>query len=158
MQTRISPDTVYENCPRLAKHLIALGQVSLETKIPDAVIHLVKIRVSQINHCCFCQHMHASEARASGEQQARLDVLPAWQEAPCFSNTERAALSWAEALTTINTQRVNDAIFARALDAFGEHDLIELTTIVLEINSWNRLSVSLQFEPDMSLLNIKKVN
>lgn len=147
MHTRISQPAVYQYCPRLAKHLVALGKVPDSAHIEPAVIHLIKLRVSQINHCGFCQHMHSAEARKDGERQERLDVLPAWREVACFTPKERAALAWAEATTLISQQAVNDEVYQNALAHFGEADLIELTGVILEINSWNRISVSLQFQP-----------
>ncbi|MGP9676659.1 MULTISPECIES: carboxymuconolactone decarboxylase family protein [unclassified Halomonas] len=151
MSQRISRQVVYKLTPRLAKHLVPLGEVAANSAVTPAIIHLVQLRVSQINQCCFCQHMHTQEARDDGEHQVRLDVLPAWREAPCFNKQERAALEWAEALTLISQQSVSDTAYQNALAAFGEQDLLELTTVILAINSWNRLAVSMQFAPDISL-------
>ncbi|TVU88663.1 carboxymuconolactone decarboxylase family protein [Vreelandella titanicae] len=151
MSTRISQQSVYRLCPRLAKHLTALGDVAPDSTVNRSIIHLVNLRVSQINHCCFCQHMHSQEARDDGEHQVRLDVLPAWREAPCFSTQERAALAWAEALTLVSQQTVSDNDYQNALAAFGEQGLIDLTAIIVQINSWNRVSVGFQFAPDISI-------
>ncbi|MBT2788538.1 MULTISPECIES: carboxymuconolactone decarboxylase family protein [unclassified Halomonas] len=151
MSTRMSQQTVYRLCPSLAKHLTALGNITSDSTVNRSIIHLVKLRVSQINHCCFCQHMHSQEARDDGEHQVRLDVLPAWREAPCFSTQERAALAWAEALTLVSQQAVSDNDYQNALDAFGEQGLIDLTAIIVQINSWNRISVGFQFAPDISI-------
>ena len=151
MSTRISQQSVYRLCPRLAKHLTALGNVAPDSTVNRTIIHLVNLRVSQINHCCFCQHMHSQEARDDGEHQVRLDVLPAWREAPCFSTQERAALAWAEALTLVSQQAVSDNDYQNALAAFGEQGLIDLTAIIVQINSWNRVSVGFQFAPDISI-------
>ena len=151
MSTRISQQSVYRLCPRLAKHLTALGDVAPDSTVDRSIIHLVNLRVSQINHCCFCQHMHSQEARDDGEHQVRLDVLPAWREAPCFSTQELAALAWAEALTLVSQQAVSDNDYQNALAAFGEQGLIDLTAIIVQINSWNRVSVGFQFAPDISI-------
>ncbi|MGM0824969.1 MAG: carboxymuconolactone decarboxylase family protein [Pseudomonadota bacterium] len=151
MSTRMSQQSVYRLCPRLAKHLTALGDVAPDSTVNRSIIHLVNLRVSQINHCCFCQHMHSQEARDDGEHQARLDVLPAWREAPCFSTQERAALAWAEALTLVSQQAVSDNDYQNALAAFGEQGLIDLTALIVQINSWNRVSVGFQFAPDISI-------
>jgi len=151
MSTRMSQQSVYRLCPRLAKHLTALGNVASDSTVNRSIIHLVNLRVSQINHCCFCQHMHSQEARDDGEHQVRLDVLPAWREAPCFSTKERAALAWAEALTLVSQQAVSDNDYQNALAAFGEQGLIDLTAIIVQINSWNRVSVGFQFAPDISI-------
>ena len=151
MSTRMSQQSVYRLCPRLAKHLTALGDAAPDSTVNRSIIHLVNLRVSQINHCCFCQHMHSQEARDDGEHQVRLDVLPAWREAPCFSTQERAALAWAEALTLVSQQAVSDSEYQNALNAFGEQGLIDLTAIIVQINSWNRVSVGFQFAPDISI-------
>ncbi|MCA8864503.1 MULTISPECIES: carboxymuconolactone decarboxylase family protein [unclassified Halomonas] len=151
MSTRMSQQSVYRLCPRLAKHLTALGDVAPDSTVNRSIIHLVNLRVSQINHCCFCQHMHSQEARDDGEHQVRLDVLPAWREAPCFSTQERAALAWAEALTHVSQQAVSDSDYQNALDAFGEQGLIDLTAIIVQINSWNRISVGFQFSPNITI-------
>ena len=151
MSTRMSQQSVYCLCPRLAKHLTALGDAAPDSTVNRSIIHLVNLRVSQINHCCFCQHMHSQEARDDGEHQVRLDVLPAWREAPCFSTKERAALAWAEALTLVSQQAVSDNDYQNALAAFGEQGLIDLTAIIVQINSWNRVSVGFQFAPDINI-------
>lgn len=148
MTARIAPDELFARCPRITPHLLGLGKVN-DDVVSASIKHLVKLRVSQINHCGFCQVMHAAEARADGELQTRLDVLPAWKEAPCFSAEERAALIWAEAITCIATQPdVSDA-FTQASGQFGNQALIELTTVILEINSWNRIAVSFNFTPEV---------
>ncbi|MCD6006146.1 carboxymuconolactone decarboxylase family protein [Vreelandella alkaliphila] len=152
MSTRLSQQSVYRLVPRLAKNLIALGNVAEDSTLNRTIVHLVNLRVSQINHCCFCQHMHSQEARDDGEHQVRLDVLPAWREASCFSTQERAALAWAEALTLISQQpSISDDTYQNALTAFGEQGLIDLTAIIVQINSWNRISVGFQFAPDIRI-------
>ncbi len=152
MSTRLSQQSVYRLVPRLAKNLIALGNVAEDSTLNRTIVHLVNLRVSQINHCCFCQHMHSQEARDDGEHQVRLDVLPAWREASCFSTQERAALAWAEALTLISQQpSISDDTYQNALTAFGEQGLVDLTAIIVQINSWNRISVGFQFVPDIRI-------
>ncbi|WP_447928758.1 carboxymuconolactone decarboxylase family protein [Vreelandella sp. EE27] len=150
MKTRLSQQAVYTLNPRIPKHLAALANTSSDSAVTPMIVHLVELRVSQLNQCCFCQHKHAEQARESGEHQGRLDVLPGWREAPCFNVQERAALAWAEALTLVNRQRVDDATYQQALDAFGERDLMELTAVILAMNSWNRVAISMQFVPDMT--------
>ena len=88
MKQRITPETVYKDCPRLVKHLTALGETPKMASLPVLLQHLIKLRVSQINSCGYCQHMHSDEARNDGEQQARLDVLTAWRDVSCFSEEE----------------------------------------------------------------------
>jgi AhpD family alkylhydroperoxidase len=149
MAERISQQTFYKLGARLTNNLVALGEIDPASGIEKGIVHLVKLRVSQINHCCYCQHMHSQEARDDGERQVRLDVLPAWEEAPCFTERERAALAWAEAITLINEALIDDELYQQVLHAFDEKGVIELTSVILAINSWNRISVSLQFVPDI---------
>ncbi|WP_417441509.1 carboxymuconolactone decarboxylase family protein [Idiomarina sp.] len=149
MQHRISQSSLYKQCPRLVTHLTALGDVPESVNLSPQLLHLVRLRASQLNHCGFCQKMHADEARADDELQSRLDVLPAWKELSCFTAKERAALAWTEALTLVNHVEITDAVFQSALDAFGESGLIELTTVIVQINSWNRIAVSFRFQPDI---------
>ncbi|CCQ10046.1 Mll1641 protein [Pseudoalteromonas luteoviolacea B = ATCC 29581] len=148
MKPRITQDTLFELCPRIATHLVALGEIPSSVSISQSLRHLVKLRVSQLNHCGYCQHMHAHEARKDGEQQSRLDVLAAWQEVGCFDEKERAALAWAETLTLIANQPISEKSFNTALAYFGEKELIELTTCILEINSWNRIAVGFRLQPE----------
>ncbi|MFD1217515.1 carboxymuconolactone decarboxylase family protein [Microbulbifer celer] len=149
MTDRLSPSELYQLCPRIAEALTLLGDKTHQSKaIESSLAHLVRLRVSQINHCCYCQRMHAEEARRDGEQQARLDVLPAWREASCFSKRERNALTWSEYLTRISDGGVPDAIYAASIAEFDAAGLLELTAIILEINSWNRISASFGFQPN----------
>ncbi|MCC2616230.1 carboxymuconolactone decarboxylase family protein [Aestuariibacter halophilus] len=150
MQARLSQSSLYQQCPRVLEHLSGLGEVPAEVALPSSLLHLVKLRASQLNQCGFCQHMHANEARQDGEQQGRLDVLPAWREVDVFSPEERAALAWTEALTRISDQTISDHLYQQAHNAFGDSGLIELTSVILQINSWNRISVAFRFQPDIA--------
>lgn len=149
MTERLSAADLYRLCPQIPDALSRLASTDRQTEtIERSLGHLVRLRISQINHCCYCQRMHAEEARADGEQQARLDVLTAWREAACFSNRERSALMWAEALTRASDGGVPDDLYNAAMAEFDATGLLCLTAIVLEINSWNRVSLSLGFQPD----------
>ncbi|WP_339868208.1 carboxymuconolactone decarboxylase family protein [Pseudohongiella nitratireducens] len=149
MQPRISSSSLYRQCPRLITHLTALGDVPEQAAISPQLLHLVRLRASQLNGCGFCQHMHADEARQDGEAQERLDVLAAWREISGFSEQERAALAWTEALTLISQKPVDEAVFQAAKAALGEAGLIELSAIIVQINSWNRIAVGFGFQPGM---------
>lgn len=149
MQSIITPNSLYKNYPLLVTNLTALGEVPESTALPKKLQDLVKLRVSQLNGCGYCQHLHSEEAREDGETQARLDVLPAWRELSCFSSDERAALAWAEALTLLANSRIDNADFMAAKNAFGEKVVIDLTSIILQINSWNRISVGFLFQPEL---------
>lgn len=150
MTTRLAQKTVYRLRPQVVKQLTALGELDVNSPITPVISHLVRLRVSQINGCCFCINMHAHEARQDGVTQVRLDVLCTWQEAPCFSEQERAALGWAEALTNVATTGVNDQAYQQALAQFGEAGLMDLTAVVLQINSWNRIAIGFAFSPDIA--------
>lgn len=154
MHPRISQSAFYQHCPELVAHLLAMGEIPEPATLPATLLHLVKLRASQLNHCGFCQHMHAEEARQAGESQARLDVLGAWRELKCFSAREKAALAWAESLTLIHQGPVEDNIYQAALSELGEKALLALTAVILQINSWNRISAGLRFQPDFPLQEV----
>ncbi len=113
-------------------------QAGLEVSLLD----LVRIRASQINHCAYCLDMHTKDARASGETEQRLYMLDAWEELTLYSERERAALAWTEAVTLIAVDHVPDEVYQRARQQFSEAELISLTMAVIAINSWNRVNVS----------------
>jgi AhpD family alkylhydroperoxidase len=113
------------------------------TGIDHRLLELVKMRVSQVNGCAFCLAMHAKALREAGEREDRIAVLPAWRETDWFSDRERAALAWAEAVTTLEHQHVPDSIFEQARAEFSERELADLTLAVIAINGWNRLNIAL---------------
>ncbi len=111
--------------------------------IEESLLELVKSRASQINGCAWCLDMHAKDARAQGETEQRLYLLPVWRDAPCYSERERAALAWTEAVTGIAvTHDVSDDVYAEARKRFDEKALVDLTLAVIAINGWNRLNVA----------------
>lgn len=105
------------------------------------LLELVKTRVSQINGYAYCLDMHTQDARAGGETEQRLHVLAAWREAPFYSDRERAALAWTEAVTEIALNGVTDALYAEARRHFDEKALVDLTLAIVAINGWNRLAI-----------------
>jgi len=107
-----------------------------------SLIELVKIRASQLNGCAFCLDMHTKDARAAGESEQRIHVLSAWRDAPFYSERERAALAWTEALTRLAPDGVPDELYEIARKVFNEVELVNLTMAVVAINGWNRLSVA----------------
>ncbi len=107
-----------------------------------SLIELVRLRSSQINGCGYCIDMHTKDARDEGESEQRLYGLSAWRESPFYSEREKAALAWTEAITKINEQQVPDEVYDRATKQFSEKELVDLTLAVIAINSWNRLSIS----------------
>jgi len=106
------------------------------------LIELVKLRASQINGCAYCVDMHTKDARAAGESEQRLYAVAVWHEAPFFSERERAALAWTEAVTEVSRGHVPDDLYQYARKHFGEKELVDLTMVVIAINGWNRLAVS----------------
>jgi AhpD family alkylhydroperoxidase len=109
--------------------------------LESSLLELVKIRVSQINGCANCLDMHTKEARAAHETEQRLYLLPAWREAPFYTERERAALAWAEAVTQVSANTVPDELYAEARRFFDEKALVDLTLAIIGINGWNRLAV-----------------
>jgi AhpD family alkylhydroperoxidase len=114
--------------------------------LDKGLLELIKIRVSQINGCAFCLQMHADVARKLQLDETKLNLVVAWREAPVFSDRERAALGWAEALTHI-AAGVSDAVYGAAREAFSETELADLTAAIVAINAWNRIGVAYRFTP-----------
>jgi len=112
--------------------------------LEPGLLHLVKLRASQINGCAYCIHMHATDARAHGETEMRLYMLDAWRESPLYNERERAALAWTEALTLVATTRAPDEDWALVKAAFTESEQANLTLQIGAINLWNRLQVGLR--------------
>lgn len=111
------------------------------------LMELVKTRASQLNGCAYCIDMHTKDARAGGETEQRLYALSAWRETPFFSERERAALAWTEAITLISHGSVPDALYEEARRHFSEKELVDLTLGLIAINGWNRLTVASRTEP-----------
>jgi AhpD family alkylhydroperoxidase len=124
--------------------LVELGkQVHAAGRLEPALIELVLMRCSQINGCAYCLDMHSKDARAAGETEQRLYVLPAWRETNLFSERERIALAWAEELTELNShEAVSDALYEQARQHFEEEALVDLTLLVVAINGWNRINIA----------------
>ena len=138
MQQRIDYKQV---APDGYKSMLGLEAYVRTSGIEHRLLELVKIRVSQINGCAYCLDMHTQDARAGGETEQRLHVLAAWREAPFYSDRERAALAWAEALTEISANGVTDALYAEVRRHFDEKALVDLTLAIVAINGWNRLAI-----------------
>ena len=114
----------------------------VEGSVERRLFELVKIRASQINGCAYCLDMHTKEARLAGETEQRIYALNAWRETPFFSDRERAALEWTEAVTRVADTHVPDEIYERVKTQFDEAEVVALTFAIVVINSWNRLAVS----------------
>jgi AhpD family alkylhydroperoxidase len=124
------------------------GLFAVETYLHGALdlklLSLVKLRVSQINACAFCLHMHYEEALKAGDTPARLNLLPAWEESRMFTEKERAALLWAESLTHIDIDRAEDETYAEVKAQFSDKEMADLTLAIAMINAWNRIAVSMR--------------
>ena len=127
-----------------------IGQIEqylATSTIERSLRELVKLRASQINGCAFCIDMHTKDARANGETEQRLYGLTAWRETPFYSERERAALAWTEALTLISTNDVPDEVYEATREWFDEREIVDLTLAIIAINSWNRLAISFRTPP-----------
>lgn len=130
----------YKAVPDGIKAMMAVEASSLE----NSLLELVMLRASQINGCAFCIHMHATDARAHGETEIRLYMLNAWRESPLYSDRERAALAWTEALTLVAETGAPDADYDLIKGAFTESEQVNLTLLIGAVNLWNRLQVGLR--------------
>ena len=123
------------------------GYIRKSTSLDAPLLELVRMRASQINGCAFCLDMHSKDARAAGETEQRLYCLPAWRETPFYSERERAALAWTEAITLITSGHVPDEVFDAARKQFSETELMELTLAAVTINGWNRFAIAFRAVP-----------
>jgi len=127
--------------------MLSLGKAVEASGLERSLLELVKVRASQINGCAYCLDMHTKDARALGETEQRIYALSAWRETPFFSDRERAALEWTEAVTRISEGQVPDTVYDTVTPHFTEAELVALTFAVVAINSWNRLAISFRAVP-----------
>ena len=132
--TRAAPDAF--------KALLATEREVHRSGLEASLLELVKMRASQINGCAYCLDMHSKDARAAGETEQRLYLLNAWREAPFYSDRERAALAWTEAVTRIGEAGVSDALFDAVRQHFDDKGIVDLTLAVIAINGWNRMAIA----------------
>jgi len=118
-----------------------------ESGLEPSLLDLIKLRASQINGCAYCLDMHWKDARARGESEQRLYSLDAWRETSYYTERERAALTWTEAVTQITGNHVPDELYEQVRPHFSEEELVNLTLAVVAINGWNRLAISFRIEP-----------
>lgn len=133
--------------PEGYRAMAGLSRVAGESGLDKMLIHLVKLRVSQINGCAYCCWLHSKDLRAAGAKQAHIDVLPAWREAAGYSAEERAALAWAEAVTLVSETHAPDDVYQETLKRFGDKLMVALTYLIIEINAWNRLAIPFRMQP-----------
>jgi AhpD family alkylhydroperoxidase len=131
----------------LTKKLFELGHQIKESSIPAALQDLVNIRASQLNHCAFCLDMHVKEAKIHGERELRVHHVAIWRESQLFTDKERAAFEWTEAVTQLDGKGISEEIFERVSAHFSEKEMSDLTYVIATINFWNRLNVSFPKTP-----------
>lgn len=136
---KFAPDA-YKALPAMQSYIDACG-------LERSLLELVKIRASQINGCAFCLVAHTRDARKLGETDDRMHLLNAWDEVPAFSERERAALAWTEAVTRITDGHVPDQVYDMARRQFSEKELVDLNYAVIAINAWNRLAIAFRKQP-----------
>jgi AhpD family alkylhydroperoxidase len=119
----------------------------VSSSLDHKLIHLLKLRASQINGCAYCIDMHWLDARAAGETEQRLYSLDAWREAPFYTDRERAALAWVEAVTLVAQTQVPDSVFEETKAHYSDQEIVDLTFLAATINAWNRLAISLRAQP-----------
>jgi len=141
---RIEYDKV---APGAFRAMLGLEKYLHTSGLEASLLHLIKMRASQINGCAYCLDMHSQDARAGGETEQRLYLLNAWREAPFYTERERAAFEWTEALTLISENHVPDEIYNHVREHFSEQELVDLSLAVVTINAWNRLAISFRSEP-----------
>lgn len=140
--------------PAIFRSYLALNQAVESAGLEQSLLELVKLRASQINGCGYCIDMHSKDARANGESEQRLYLLSAWREAPFYTERERAALAWTEALTLLSETHVPDGVYEEARRHFTEEELVNLSWAIVAINGWNRLAVG--FRADVGTYEPRK--
>lgn len=121
--------------------MFLLEEAARKSGLEVPLLELVRMRASQINGCAYCLDMHSKDARAEGESEQRLYTLSAWRETPFFTERERAALAWTEAVTVISENDVPDDLYSSVRAHFSESELVALTIAIIAINGWNRLAI-----------------
>ena len=144
METRFDGMKV---APGAVQSMMALEQYIRGCGLEESLLHLVKLRASQINGCAYCIDMHWKDLRALGETEQRLYSLDAWRECPYYTERERAALAWTEAVTLVTEGHVPDSVYEGVRPHFTDKELADLTLAVAAINAWNRLNVAARTEP-----------
>jgi AhpD family alkylhydroperoxidase len=137
----------YKANPAAIKALIGVEERIGKSALEKSLTELVRLRASQINGCAYCVDMHTSDARKGGETDRRLATVVVWRETPFFTDRERAALEWTEALTLVSQEHVPDAVWNAVRPHFSDEELVDLTLLVSAINAWNRFAISFRKLP-----------
>lgn len=138
MEPRLDP---YKACPEVMQAMLDLEKRVRSSGLEPSLMHLVKLRASQINGCAFCVHMHATHAREAGESEERLYLVGTFRESPLFTPRERAALAWTESLTLLAQTGAPDRDYAELSEHFNESERVKLSMLIVAINGWNRIAV-----------------
>ena len=133
--------------PGLRSVMMGLENYVHQSGLEPTLLQLIKLHASLINGCAYCADMHTKIARSLGETEQRLCCVSVWRETPFYSERERAALAWTEAVTLVNVDQVPDDVYDLARHAFGEKELVDLTAAIVAINGWNRLAIAFRTVP-----------
>lgn len=133
--------------PGALKAMLEIEKYAAGSGLEHSLYELIKTRASQINGCAYCLDMHTKDARLAGETEQRLYGLSAWRETPFYSERERAALAWTEALTLVSQNEVSDELFQATRNHFNEKEMVNLTMAIIAINGWNRLAIGFRTVP-----------
>jgi AhpD family alkylhydroperoxidase len=145
METRLN---FYKSGPNAMKAMLGLEKQVVQSGLEKPLIELVRMRASQINGCAYCLDMHSADARKAGESERRLATLQTWRETTFFTERERAALEWTEAVTEIARTHVPDDVWDRVKPHFTPEELVDLTLLITAINGWNRFAIAFRRMPD----------
>lgn len=139
MESRIS---YVKAVPGVRDALLQISEFVHKSGLEESLLGLVFLRASQINGCAFCIDMHWKDLRALGQSEETLYMLNAWRESPCYTERERAALAWTEAVTLVTSGHVPDEVYAAVRKQFSDAELVNLTLAITVINSWNRMNIA----------------
>ncbi|MFM0151705.1 carboxymuconolactone decarboxylase family protein [Paraburkholderia sediminicola] len=137
----------YKANPAAIKAMLGVEERIGKSALEKSLTELVRLRASQINGCAFCVDMHTTDARKGGESERRLATVVAWRETPFFTDRERAALEWTEALTLVSQEHVPDAVWKTVRPHFSDEELVDLTLLISAINAWNRFAIGFRKMP-----------
>lgn len=154
MEPRLIP---FKVAPELYPKFVAVQKYVDSCGLERPLLELVKLRASQINGCAYCLDMHTKDARALGETEQRLYLLSAWRESPFYTDRERAALEWTEAVTLVSETNVPDEVYERVKQHFTPQELVNLTAAIAMINTWNRMSVAFRAVPGSYQPNLQEL-
>ncbi len=136
----------YQAAPDAMKAMMTVENYIKTCGLEGPLVELVKMRASQINGCAFCLDLHSKDARKAGETEQRLYLLDGWPESSLYSTRERAALAWTDALTKISENHAPDELFDEVRTHFSDKEMVDLTTVIAQINAWNRFAISFRYK------------